>query len=122
MLRAFVFLAVMCSSFAHDSFAEKYAYTKAMTNCFGEERYYNWTKEVFKAAKQCYNEEINLPEEDESGESSSEESEEPFSGSPVFLQVFFIPQEQDENQKFPFSFPFRTTSQRKARRVSSCIT
>ncbi|XP_063614644.1 uncharacterized protein LOC134787761 [Penaeus indicus] len=119
MLRATVLLAVVYSSLAHDSFAEKYAYTKVMTNCFGEEKYYNWTKEVFQAVKQCYNAEINLPEKDESGESSEEESKEAFSGSPMFLQVFFSPQEQDGDQdrKFPFNLPFKAISQRQKREV-----
>ncbi|XP_037786340.1 uncharacterized protein LOC119582176 [Penaeus monodon] len=119
MLRVAFLLAVVCSSLAHDSFAKKYAYTKVMTNCFGEERYYNWTKEVFKAVKQCYNAEINLPAEDDSGESSEEKSEEAFRGSPVFFQVFYTPQEQggDQDQKFPFSLPFKAISQRQKREV-----
>ncbi|XP_042887937.1 uncharacterized protein LOC122263539 [Penaeus japonicus] len=119
MFRVTILLAVACSSLAQDSFAKKYAYTKVMTNCFGEEGYYNWTKEVFSAMKQCYGEEVNLPEEEEelSEESSEEESREAFSGSPMFLQVFYTPKGQEEGQDpgFPFSIPFKVVSERQKR-------
>lgn len=32
-----------------------------MTNCFGEDNYYGWSKMVFKAVKECYGEETVLP-------------------------------------------------------------
>ncbi|ROT80775.1 hypothetical protein C7M84_000484 [Penaeus vannamei] len=67
MLRALVLLTAVCSVLAKDGFAEKYAYSKVMTNCFGEDLYYGWSKEVFKAVKECYGEEVQLPEAEGGG-------------------------------------------------------
>jgi len=44
-----------------------------MANCFGEDLYYSWSKEVFKAVKECYGEEMKLPKAHEKESSQEEE-------------------------------------------------
>nr|XP_027211763.1 uncharacterized protein LOC113805051 [Penaeus vannamei] len=124
MLRALVLLTAVCSVLAKDGFAEKYAYSKVMTNCFGEDLYYGWSKEVFKAVKECYGEEVVLPEAEEEEESSSEEEEveeeassplglDRFSGQPIIL--FYPPQGQGQDARLPADFPFKLFSRRQKR-------
>ncbi|XP_063614645.1 uncharacterized protein LOC134787762 [Penaeus indicus] len=120
MLRALVLLTVVCSALAGDGFAKKYAYSKVMTNCFGEDLYYGWSKEVFKATKECYGEEMNLPKAHEEDSSSEEEEEassplglDRFSGQPIIL--FYPPQAQGQAPKLPADFPYKLFSQRQKR-------
>ncbi|XP_042887942.1 uncharacterized protein LOC122263543 [Penaeus japonicus] len=118
MLRVLVLLTAVCSVLAEDGFAKKYAYSKVMTNCFGEDLYYGWSKEVFKAVKECYGEEMNLPKADEEEAAEEENDMSPidfdrFSGQPIVL--FYPPQAQGQAQRLPFNFPFKAFSQRQKR-------
>ncbi|XP_066955569.1 uncharacterized protein [Macrobrachium rosenbergii] len=50
----FFFLAVASITRGHDAFVEKFAYTRVMATCVGEEIYYGWVAKVIAAKKQCY--------------------------------------------------------------------
>ncbi|XP_042890127.1 uncharacterized protein LOC122265044 [Penaeus japonicus] len=88
-----------------------------MTNCLGEEQYYGWSKEVFRAAKECYGEEINLPEADEEEAAEEEEDTSPLAGWNRFNQqpVYLYYPSQAQGQRFPFNFPYQVISQRQKR-------
>jgi len=105
MLRAIIVLTAVCAVLGGDSFAKKYGYSKVMANCFGEEQYYAWAKRVFSAKKECYHEEMDLPEHgDHSGEEDSAvsmpEVGNRFGDQPVFL----VYNPQSQGQQFPFKF------------------
>merc|ERR1711962_1173373 len=60
-------LGVFAAS-ADDSFTEKYAYSKVMSNCFGEEGYYAYTKQLHQMAMECkeqFKRQHHQPDEDE---------------------------------------------------------
>ncbi|XP_069991817.1 uncharacterized protein [Penaeus vannamei] len=122
MLRALVVLSALCGALVSaDGFAKKYGYSKVMANCFGEDQYYSWSKEVFRAVKECYGEEVQLPEGHGKGSSLEEEEEEEdmdpltslskLAGQPLY--VYYPPQAQA--QRFPFNFPYQVLSQRQKR-------
>ncbi|ROT80771.1 hypothetical protein C7M84_000480 [Penaeus vannamei] len=91
MLRALVVLSALCGALVSaDGFAKKYGYSKVMANCFGEDQYYSWSKEVFRAVKECYGEETSLSK---------------LAGQPLY--VYYPPQAQAQAQRFPFNFPYQ---------------
>jgi len=54
MLKAALLLALLGTVLAGgDSFTKKYAYSKIMTNCFGEDAYYSYAKELHKHSIAC---------------------------------------------------------------------
>ncbi|CAL4065034.1 unnamed protein product, partial [Meganyctiphanes norvegica] len=54
MLRATLLLALLGTVLAGgDSFTKKYAYSKIMSNCWGEDVYLAWTKQIHKFAMEC---------------------------------------------------------------------
>jgi len=54
MLRFGLFLALLATVLADgDSFTKKYAYSKIMTNCFGEDAYYAYARELMKHSLAC---------------------------------------------------------------------
>jgi len=54
MLRATLLLALLGTVLAGgDSFTKKYAYSKIMTNCFGEDAYFEYAKELHKHSMTC---------------------------------------------------------------------
>jgi len=54
MLKATLFLALLGTVLAGgDSFTKKYAYSKIMTNCFGEDAYYSYAKVLHMNSMEC---------------------------------------------------------------------
>jgi len=53
MLRPTLLLALLGTVLAGGSFTKKYAHSKIMANCFGEEAYYAYAKEVHKHSWEC---------------------------------------------------------------------
>ncbi|XP_037786347.1 uncharacterized protein LOC119582182 [Penaeus monodon] len=128
MLRVLVVLSALCGALVTaDGFAKKYGYSKVMANCFGEDLYYSWSKEVFKAVKECYGEEMKLPKAHEKESSQEEEDNmDPtniwnrFDGQPVYL--YYPPQAQGQAQNFPFNFPYQVISLRMKKREAPLYT
>ncbi|XP_027211774.2 uncharacterized protein [Penaeus vannamei] len=107
MLRLVVLLTAVCAVFG-DSFAKKYGFSKVMTNCFGEDNYYGWSKMVFKAVKECYGEETVLPMH--GAPDMEEESGDNYGNQPVFV----ILNAEGQEQKFPLRFAFAQRQKREA--------
>ncbi|XP_063591325.1 uncharacterized protein LOC134768429 [Penaeus indicus] len=107
MLRLVVLLTAVCAVLG-GSFETKYGYSKVMTNCFGEDLYYGWYKQVFKAMKECYGKETVLPMHGASD--MEDESEENYGNQPVFV----ILNAEEQGQKFPLRFAFAQRQKREA--------